>query len=166
MIVTLVCDTGVALIFYDLLQLVSWRLSVLAALFRLIFVVVMAVNSLSYFGAVVLFQTAHSPSAVNMGYEIAMVPFGLDCLLTGYLIFQSTCFPRILGILMALAGLGNLTFLWPGLGSRLFFPRIVIPGVAGEGLLTLWLLAIGVNLQRWNRGSIRISRCDERIGPK
>lgn len=77
MIVTLACDTGVALIFYDLLNLVSWRLALLAALFRLIFVVVMAVNSLSYFGTVVLFQTSHSPSAFNTSYEIAMVPFGL-----------------------------------------------------------------------------------------
>jgi hypothetical protein len=52
---------------------------------------------------------------------------------------------------MALAGLGYLTFLWPRLGSHLFFPWIVIPGVIGEGLLTLWLLVIGVNVQRWNR---------------
>ncbi|MGB8031996.1 MAG: DUF4386 domain-containing protein [Terracidiphilus sp.] len=149
MIVTLACDTGVALIFYDLLKPVSRSLSLLAALFRIIFVAVMAVNTLSYFGAVVLFQSARSPSAFNTGYEIAMVPFGLHCLLTGYLLFQSTFFPRFLGVLMALAGLGYLTFLWPPLGSHLFFPWIVIPGIAGEGSLTLWLLVIGVNVQRW-----------------
>lgn len=149
MIVTLACDTCVALIFYDLLKPVSWRLSLLAALFRLIFVGVMAVNALSYFGRMVLFQNAHSALAFNTGYEIAMVPFGLHCLLTGYLIFKSTFFPRILGLLMALAGLGYLTFLWPSLGSQLFFPWLVIPGIAGEGSLTIWLLVIGVNVKRW-----------------
>lgn len=34
---------------------------------------------------------------------------------------------------MALAGLGYLNFLWPPLGSHLFFPWIVIPGIVGEG---------------------------------
>jgi hypothetical protein len=149
MIVTLACDTVVALIFYDLLKMVSWKLSLLAALFRLIFVVVMVVSSLSYFGAVTLFQNVLSPSTFNRGYEIAMVPFGLHCLLTGYLIFHSTFFPRIPGFLMALAGLGYMTFLWPRLGSHLFFPWIVIPGIAGEGSLTLWLLVIGLNVEQW-----------------
>jgi len=48
-----------------------------------------------------------------------------------------------------MAGLGYLTFLWPPLGSHLFFPYIVIPGVVGEGSLTLWLLVMGVNVRRW-----------------
>jgi Domain of unknown function (DUF4386) len=149
MIITLTCDTGVALILYELLKPVSRSLSLLAALFRLIFVAVMAVNSLSYFGTVVFFQNAHSSAAFDTGYGIAMVPFGLHCLLIGYLIFKSIFLPRILGVLMALAGLGYLTFLWPPLGSHLFFPYIVIPGVVGEGSLTLWLLVMGVNVQRW-----------------
>ena len=149
MIITLTCDTGVALILYELLKPVSRSLSLLAALFRLIFVAVMAVNSLSYFGTVVLFQNAHSSAAFDTGYGIAMVPFGLHCLLVGYLIFKSIFFPRILGVLMALAGLGYLTFLWPPLGSHLFFPYILIPGIVGEGSLTLWLLVMGVNVQQW-----------------
>jgi len=38
MIITLACDSGVALILYDLFKPVSRNLSLLAALFRLIFV--------------------------------------------------------------------------------------------------------------------------------
>ena len=149
MIITLTCDTGVALILYDLLKPVSRSLSLLAALFRLIFVAVMAVNSLSYFGTVVLFQKAHSSAAFDAGYSMAMVPFGLHCLLIGYLIFKSIFLPRILGVLMALAALGYLTFLWPRLGSHLFFPYILIPGIVGEGSLMLCLLVMGVNVQQW-----------------
>ncbi len=132
MIINLTCDTGVALLLYELLKPVSRRLSLLAALFRLIFVTVMAVNSLNYFGAAALFQSAHSPAAFDVGYGIAMVPFGVHCLLIGYLIFKSIFLPRTLGVLMALAGLGYLTFLWPSLGSHLFFPYIAIPGVVGK----------------------------------
>jgi hypothetical protein len=67
MISTLACDTGVALILYDLLKPVSKRLSLLAAFFRLIFVAVMAVNSLNYFGPLDLFKSAHSAAEFNTG---------------------------------------------------------------------------------------------------
>jgi Domain of unknown function (DUF4386) len=150
MIITLACDTGVALIFYVVLKPVSMRLSVLAAFFRLIFVAVMAVNSLNYFGVLDLFNGARSVTAFNKGYGVALVPFGVHCALIGYLIFKSIFLPRILGVLMALAGLGYLIFLWPPLGRHLFFPYIVIPGVAGEGALTLWLLVVGLDAGRWD----------------
>jgi hypothetical protein len=150
MIITLACDTGVALIFYVLLKPVSMRLCVLAAFFRLIFVAVMAVNSLNYFGVLDLFNGARSVTAFNKGYGVALVPFGVHCALIGYLIFKSIFLPRILGVLMALAGLGYLIFLWPPLGRHLFFPYILVPGVAGEGALTLWLLIMGLNVHRWN----------------
>jgi hypothetical protein len=44
---------------------------------------------------------------------------------------------------MAFAGMGWLTFLSPPLANYL------APGILGEGALTLWLLVIGVNVQRW-----------------
>ena len=56
--------------------------------------------------------------------------------------------PRTLGVLMMLAGLGWLTFLSPPLASALS-PYNLAPGVLGEGALTLWLLVLGVNVQRW-----------------
>ena len=149
MFINLVCDAGVAFIFYYLFLPVSRRLSLFASLCRLVFVVVMAVNSLNYFGALEFLQASHSSSSFNKGYGIALIPFGLHCVLTGYLIYRSTFLPRILGLLMMLAGFAYLIFLWPSLGDRLFFPYIVVPGVVGEGLLTLWLLVMGVNNIRW-----------------
>jgi len=149
MFVNLASDTGVALIFFYMFQPVSRRLSFVASLSRLIFVVVMSVNSLNYFGAIEFLQRSHSSASFNTGYGIALIPFGVHCVLTGYLIVKSTFLPRILGVLMVLAGLGYLIFLWPPLGDRLFFPYIVVPGVVGEGSLTLWLLVMGVNNMRW-----------------
>jgi hypothetical protein len=43
------CDTAVALIFYDLLKLVSRSLSLLAAFFRLIMVAILGVNLTNHF---------------------------------------------------------------------------------------------------------------------
>ena len=49
---------------------------------------------------------------------------------------------------MALGGLGWLTFISPTLSGHLT-PFNMLPGVVGETALTLWLLAAGVNVQRW-----------------
>jgi uncharacterized membrane protein YozB (DUF420 family) len=72
----------------------------------------------------------------------------LYCLLVGILILRSTFLPRILGVLMVLAGLSYVLFLSPPLARSLQPYILVFPGV-GQISLTLWLLAIGVNAQRW-----------------
>jgi uncharacterized protein DUF4386 len=74
--------------------------------------------------------------------------FGFYCVVIGYLIFRSTFLPRIVGALMAFAGLGYLTFLSPPLADYLS-PYNLAPAALGEGSLMLWLLVVGVNAQRW-----------------
>ncbi len=80
--------------------------------------------------------------------NIYLVFFGLFNVLIGYLIFKSTFLPRILGVLMALSGLGWLTFLSPSLANYLF-TYIAVLGIIAELSLMLWLLVRGVNVQRW-----------------
>ena len=55
---------------------------------------------------------------------------------------------RILGVLMPLAGLGWLTFLSPPFGAKYLYHYILVAAI-GEGLLTLWLLVMGVNAEAW-----------------
>ena len=148
MIIMLACDTGVALLFYSLFKPVSRTLSMLAAIFRLILVAIMVVNSLNYFDVLNLFGAGHSSLAFNRGDEFSLVPFGIHCLLIGYLIFRSSFLPRILGALMMFAGLGWLTFLSPPLAHHLY-PYVLAPGIFGEGALTLWLIVMGLNEDRW-----------------
>jgi len=83
------------------------------------------------------------------GMNLALAFHGLYCLPIGYLVFKSAFLPRILGPLMALAGLAWLTFLSPPFANHLS-PRNVACGLIGEASLMLWLLAMGVNTQRWN----------------
>jgi uncharacterized protein DUF4386 len=77
-----------------------------------------------------------------------LVFFGVYCLLIGYLIFRSSFLPRVLGVLMAFAGLGWLTFFSTYVANRLQ-PYNLVPGFIGEGALTVWLLVAGLNDQRW-----------------
>lgn len=126
------CYVVATLLVYELLKPVNRRLSLLAACFSL---VGCAISALVPFH---LASTRINP----------LVLFGLHCLLVGYLIFRSTFLPRVVGALMAFGGLGWLTFLSPPLATKLF-PYIIIPGLLGEGSLTLWLLVAGVNVRKW-----------------
>jgi hypothetical protein len=135
------CYVVVTLILYDLLKPVNRGLSLLAALFSLAGC------------AVGVLRMLHLPS-INVN---ELVFFGCYCLLLAYLIFKSTFLPRFLSLLLAITGLGWLTYLSPALGNHLFFPYLMITGLVGEGALTLWLLAFGVNAPRWNEQS-RLSR--------
>ena len=123
---------GVVVLFYILFEPVNRMVSLLAATAG------MAGNIMG------LLSTFH----VIEFKMIFMAFFGFYCALIGYLIFRSTFLPRVLGTLMALAGLGYLTFLWPWLGSALN-PYNMIPGAIGEWSLTIWLLVKGVDQQRW-----------------
>jgi hypothetical protein len=81
-------------------------------------------------------------------HNIGLVFFGLYLLLIGILILRSTFLPRILGVLMVFAGLSYVLFLSPSLVRSLQPYILVFPGV-GQISLTLWLVLMGVNAQRW-----------------
>jgi hypothetical protein len=121
------CYIAVTLLFYGLFKPVNRSVSLLAASVSLAGIVAGPIG-----------WTAVNP----------LVYFGFYCLLIGYLIFMSTFLPRMLGVLMACASLGWLTFLSPPLGKALY-PYNLAPGLLGEGALTLWLLLAGVNAPRW-----------------
>ncbi|MGA3055969.1 MAG: DUF4386 domain-containing protein [Candidatus Korobacteraceae bacterium] len=132
--VTLVADAfyiAVTLLFYYMFKPVNRGLSLLAALF-----------SLAGCANEVLRLFHLAPYKIN-----SLVFFGPYCLLLGYLIFRSTFLPRILGVLMAFAGLGWLIFLSPLAHHLSTYLKIL--GFLAEASLMLWLLVMGVNVQRW-----------------
>jgi hypothetical protein len=86
------------------------------------------------------------------GFALCLVFFGFDCLAMAYLIYRSAFLPRILGLLLAIEGLGYLInsftlFLAPGLQARIF--PYFVPTAIAEVALCMWLLVMGVNVQRW-----------------
>jgi len=169
-LVSTACYLAATLLVYDLLKPVNRNVSLLAAFFSL---AGCATGALSF-----VFQLA--PLAVLGGGEylsvftieqrralaylslrvnaqasiISFEFFGLHCFLIGCLILRSTFLPRLVGVLMTLAGLGWLTSSLANLLSppfaRYLSYYIVVPGALGELSLTIWLLLVGVNVPRWN----------------
>ncbi len=85
----------------------------------------------------------------SVGYDLALLFFGVVCILAGFLIIKSKLFPWFLGILMAFAGgcylVNSLThFLVPHLSAYLL-PYILVPCFLGELAFGLWLLIKGAN---------------------
>ena len=71
----------------------------------------------------------------------------------GYLIFRSGFFPKVLGILMAIAGacylvLSFAVILSPPIAGALFL-WVAVSALIGELSLALWLTVKGVNVQKW-----------------
>ena len=81
-------------------------------------------------------------------FYISFVMFALFDFMLGYLIYESTFLPRILGILMMIAGVAAMTFVYPPLGTALKMVVLPVGGLA-EVALMLWLIFKGVNVSRW-----------------
>jgi hypothetical protein len=143
-----VCYIAVTLLFYYIFKPVNRTLSFLAAL-------------VSFAGCAIGPVTAgfHLTSRIN-----PLVFFGFYCLLIGYLIVRSTFLPRTLGALMGLAGLGWLSFFSASVASRLH-PYNLVPGLIGEGALTVWLLAVGLNDQRWKEQAMHVKPANSLLTP-
>jgi hypothetical protein len=150
---------------YELFKPVNRTLSLVAAFFSLVACVVQAISSLFHLAPQVLLGgspylsvfTVEQLQALALVFlrlraaayhNIGLVFFGWYCLLVGILILRSSILPRILGVLMVLAGLSYVLFLLPPLAQSLQPYILVFPGV-GQISLTLWLLAMGVNEQQW-----------------
>ena len=156
---------ALAALLYELFQPVNRSLSLVAAFFSLAASVVQAISSLFHLAPLLLLGgapylrvfTVEQLQALALVFlklraaayhNIGLVFFGLYLLLIGILILRSTFLPRILGVLMVLAGLSYVLFLSPPLVRSLQPYILVSPGV-GQIALTLWLLVMGVNAPRW-----------------
>jgi len=162
------------LLLYNLFRPVNRSLSLLAAFFSLVGTAVGAVNSLLLLAPLVVLGGDKALSALSVEQvqalallflklhaqltNIGLVLFGTYNLLIGYLIVRSTFIPRLLGVLLAISGVGYLinsfaNILSPAFAAHLV-PYILLPGGA-ELLLALWLLVVGVNAQRWQEQANR-----------
>jgi hypothetical protein len=162
-LLTFVGDVIVAWAFYLLLAPVNRALSLLTAWFRIVYTVIAIVGVLKLatvyqWATGANYASSLSPEVLqgqvtlllgSFRYEwmLGLVLFGIHLVLLGYLVFRSGYIPRILGILLAVAGLGYAChylgpYLFPGLNLRwvmiLFF---------GELIWMLWLLIRGWKIE-------------------
>jgi hypothetical protein len=155
----IVCYLVVTAVLYEMFKPVSSTVSLLAAFFDLIGCAVQAFTSLFRIAPLFLLTSIPREQVQTLAYlllklytpsyRIGLVFFAFHMVLIGFLIIKSTFMPRLLGVLVMIAGLGWLAFLWPPLAD-LLWPRVLMPLDAGELCLMLWLLIRGVNVERWN----------------
>jgi hypothetical protein len=173
--IVVLCAVPLLWIEYLLLRPVSKDLVLLAVLFNLVSLAVEAISKL--FLLVVMptlvsadYLRAFEPQQLqiianlalrshDIAFNIALIFFGFTCLVNGYLIFRSGYLPKLIGILMQIAGLSYLTACFAALFAPAFAdlitPAVLIPPLIGESSFCLWLLVKGVNIAKWKE---RISR--------
>ncbi len=123
------------LLLYNLFRPVNRSLSLLAAFFSLVGCAVAAVNCLFLLAPLVVLGDAQSLSAFNVG-QLAI----------SGLCYLINCFAN---------------FLSPAFAAHLV-PYILVPGGA-ELLLALWLLVMGVNVQRWKEQASKAPEPDQSV---
>jgi hypothetical protein len=168
-IIATACYLAVTLLIYVLFKPVNRNIALLGAFFSLTGCANGAVSGLAYLAPLNILGGAKYLSVFSVeqlqalaltfgklslqANDIGLVFFALHVLSIGYLIRRSTFLPRILGTLLAVAGVCYLTNSFANFLSLPFkaylLPFVAAGGLLGEGSLTVWLLLKGVNVQRW-----------------
>jgi hypothetical protein len=167
----LLCAVGLTLIWYVLLRPVNQHLAMAVAFFGLVSLAVESVGALqlhavltplsgSAYLKVIDPQQLHllayqSVVAHAHAFGLALIFFGVECLIVGHLIRKSGYIPKAIGWLMQLAGVCYLVnsfamILYPPLQDMLF-PVILLPSFIGESAFCLYLLIKGVDVPAWRR---------------
>jgi len=151
---------------YLLLKPVNKDISLLTAWFRLVNVALFGVAVFHLFavlqlingvGPMGVFEHSQLNAQVMLSFIsfndiwlIGLIFFGIHLFFLGYLIIRSGYIPKILGVLLIIAGIGYLvdsfaSFLFPRYSDfeTVFMLLVVIPGVIGELSFTIWLLLRG-----------------------
>ena len=158
-----------ALLMYQLLKPVNRTVAALAVYVVLICCAMQALAGLFQLAPLLVLQDGQSVGGFTIGgaqalayefvqlnsaaFQLDLVFFGLWCFLTGYLVWKSTFLPRLLGVLLALDGLGWMLYVWPPLATFLF-PAIAVASGLAEIPMQAWLLIRGVNNERWTEQAL------------
>src|ERR1700693_5931703 len=132
-LISIACYVAVTALFYLMFRPVSRSLSLIAALLSIMGQAVGAFGSLFQLAPFVLFSGTSYLSVfdlkqlqalalmfLNLSAQVGFIDLvfdGLFLVLIGYLIFKSTFLPRLLGVVVAAAGLWLLSFLSPPRGD-------------------------------------------------
>ncbi len=173
-LVLLMCATALTYIWYVLLRPVNRNITLLAVFFALVSIALEGVSALHLQAVLVPLtsvsmqgmapQQLHalaylSVAAYSQTFGAALIFFGVQCVIVGYLIRQSGFLPKLIGTMLQIAGLCYLAnsfcgIVYPPLAHALF-PAIMLPALIGELSFCLWLLFKGVNIDAWARQHAR-----------
>ena len=147
-VVMALADAALAVLLFLMFRAVSGGLALSALIFRLLQSGLIAAGLLNLQVALLVEDADLALSFIALhayGYDLGLIFFGVNCLLTAALIIRSGFVPRMLGIGIGLSGLvylagSVLRFLAPDLHGFVA-PAYVIPLIA-ETAFCLWLLIL------------------------
>ena len=90
-------------------------------------------------------QVASSIASFNNGWDLALAIFGLHLVGLGALLFKSVDFPKVLGALVAVAGVGYLADSFGTILVPDYMLTISVFTFIGEALLIVWLFKLAIN---------------------
>ncbi len=160
-------DIPVIVLFYLMFKQVNAGLNLTATFFNLIQTAMLVANKLTLMVPLLLagsgvYLAAFSAEqrdtlayvAIQLhgyGFAVGLLFFAIACLIRGYLIIKSQYFPKLLGVMLALAGvcylINSITLLLAPQIAALLFPWIMLPVLVGELSLSLWMLVKGAKLE-------------------
>lgn len=170
--IVLLSEVALTVILYVLLRPVSRALSLFAAVSRLIMTTIHGINLLNYFFILIVlgapaflaaFDAGQVQALVSLfleahtfGFTIGIAFLTLHVFALGYLIIRSGYFPRVLGVLFLIAGLGYLfdssaLLLVAGYQTP---DLLALPIAAAEIAFPVWLLVKGVNVEVWRQRAL------------
>lgn len=152
---------GVGLVLYSLLKPVNAQIALAMLVINAVSVAMQAIN-MAVHAAALMVATAPAYGMTSsalffldlhqQGYLVSQVFFGLYLLPLGYLVYRSTMFPKLLGIVLMLGCAGYLggvaaSYLSPTLESSIATYFGLAGGLAELAFL-LWLLVFGAKVDR------------------
>lgn len=154
LMVVVLLDIVVACSLLAVFESVNRSVAIMAAVFRIAYATVFLVAISQLVSALALLGDADEDlQAVGQFHTIwdaSYALFGVHLALIGYLVYRSGFAPRLIGVLLVLAGLGYLV---DEIGSVLvsgYVLEISRFSFVGEAVLIFWLLIKGVRLQGSN----------------
>jgi len=158
-LVVAILDVLVAWALYILLKPVNNSLSLLAAWFRVVYAAILTFALSNLLIVLLLLGDGYSKvfdsnqlyaqvmlflNAFTDVWDLGLVIFGLHLLVLGYLAFKSGYIPKILGILVIIAGLGYTIDSFGKILSPSYNVSLATITFIGEVLLVFWLLWRGI----------------------
>ena len=165
---TFIANIFLALALYQLLKVVNKNMASLMVILFLVGVPIAMLNELTQLAILQLLGGADYLKAYptdqlqtlaylllrlhDQGLLIAHIFFGLWLLPMGYLVFKSGFIPRIVGVLLVIAGVGYVVQSFAAfLGHNV---NIILFTGLGELVFLLWLLIKGVNVEQWKKRAV------------
>ena len=160
--VMVLADIGLAWFFFILFRENFPRLSYLAAFLRLVQASIIGINLIHLLQIPVIFQFFPNPTdpirvaqqvgylieSHRLGYLLSGIPFGMSCVILGYMMYKSGWFSRLLGAMVVVAGFSYLIDSFTNILLPTYAPQseilVLATAVITELSLCIYLIINGI----------------------